>query len=161
PVVRQGNGAGAGRASLPTFRRPARRSGRAGRDRSISRVDGGRAHKRRPGDAPSRLEAGLLMRAALLVLVGFCATASASEPDLFGMGARSGALAGAGAADAEGYDAAYLNPAGLVGPTRRRLTVGYVGARYHLSLLGMDRSVDNTDGLVLGADLPLPFGGVL
>jgi len=87
--------------------------------------------------------------------------ASASEPDLFGMGARSGAMAGTGAADAEGYDAAFSNPAGLVGPTRRRLTVGYVLARYHLALENQHKHVDQTDGIVLGADLPLPFGGVL
>jgi long-chain fatty acid transport protein len=99
--------------------------------------------------------------AIVLVLALSSATARASTPDLFGMGARSGALAGTGAADAEGYDAAYLNPAGLVGPTRRRLTVGYVGARYHLSLLDQARVVPRTDGLIIGAALPLPFGGVL
>ena len=64
-------------------------------------------------------------------------TARASEPELFGLGPRAGALAGLGAADAEGYDATYANPAGLVGPTRRRLTIGYVGGAYHLRLDGI------------------------
>ncbi len=80
---------------------------------------------------------------------------------MFGMGARSAAMAGTGAADAEGYDAAYSNPAGLIGPTRRRLTLGYVGARYRLYLDGGRRRVEQTNGLILGAALPLPFGGVL
>jgi len=87
--------------------------------------------------------------------------ARASEPDLFGMGARSSAMAGTGAADAEGYDAAYSNPAGLIGPTRRRLTLGYVGARYNLQLDGEHRGVADTNGLILGAAVPLPFGGVM
>src|SRR5262249_39431882 len=60
-----------------------------------------------------------------------------------------------------GYEATYTNPAGLVGPTRRRLTLGYVHAGYRLNLDGMHRPVDTTDGLVMGADVPIPFGGVL
>jgi long-chain fatty acid transport protein len=80
---------------------------------------------------------------------------------MFGMGARSPGLAGTGVADAEGYDATYANPAGLVGPTRRRLTLGYVHAGYRIDLDGLHRPIDTTDGLVLGADLPIPFGGVL
>jgi long-chain fatty acid transport protein len=87
--------------------------------------------------------------------------AGASEPEMFGMGARSAGMAATGVADAEGYEATYVNPAGLVGPTARRLTLGYVHAGYDLSLDGMHRPVDATDGLVLGADLPIPFGGVL
>jgi hypothetical protein len=92
-----------------------------------------------------------------------CAPAAgwASVPDLAGMGARSGAMAGTGVADAEGYDACYTNPAGLVGPTRRRLTLEYVHAGYHLRLDGQAHPVDAADGMLIGADLPLPFGGVL
>ena len=70
-------------------------------------------------------------------------------------------MAGTGVADATGYDATYTNPAGLVGPTERRLTLGYVHAGYRLNLDGAHHPVDATDGLVLGADLPMPFGGVL
>lgn len=87
--------------------------------------------------------------------------AGASEPEMFGMGARSAGMAATGVADAEGYDATYANPAGLVAPTTRRLTLGYVHAGYRLNLDGMHRPVDTSDGLVLGADLPIPFGGVL
>jgi long-chain fatty acid transport protein len=81
---------------------------------------------------------------------------------MFGFGPRSSAMAGTGAADAEGWHAAYTNPAGLVGPgVRRRLTFGYVGARWNLSMDDAPRDVDATDGAVIGASLPLPFGGIL
>jgi len=80
---------------------------------------------------------------------------------MFGMGARSAALAGAGVADAVGYDATYVNPAGLVGATHRRLTLGYVYGGYRLRLDGAARPVETTQGLLLGAALPIPFGGVL
>lgn len=105
--------------------------------------------------------AALAFALSFTFLLALPAPARASEPDLFGMGARSGAMAGTGAADSEGYDATYSNPAGLVGPTRRRLTLGYIGAQYHLHLDGARRPVDATNGLLIGADLPLPFGGVL
>lgn len=77
------------------------------------------------------------------------------------MGPRSSALAGTGAADADGYDAVYENPAGLVEPTRRRLTLGFVAARYQVDMDGSRRDVESTNGAILGADIPLPFGGVL
>jgi len=88
-------------------------------------------------------------------------TALASEPDLFGLGPRSGAMAGTGAADADDWEATYLNPAGLVDARHRRLTLGYTGARYRLALDGAHRKVDQTNGVIIGAALPLPFGGIL
>ena len=87
--------------------------------------------------------------------------ARASEPEMFGMGARTPGMGATGVADADGYDATYTNPAGLVGPTNRRLTLGYVHAGYQLSLDGAHHPVDKTDGLILGADIPIPFGGIL
>jgi long-chain fatty acid transport protein len=95
----------------------------------------------------------------LTLLVG--ARALASGPDLFGMGPRAGALAGAGVADGDGWDQAYTNPAGLVDARRRRLSIGYEGARYHLFLDGERRSLTPSNAVLLGAVLPLPFGGLL
>ena len=112
------------------------------------------------GTVTSRRSARLAA-AVLAVTVAVARGAGASEPEMFGMGARTPGMAGAGVADAEGYDATYTNPAGLVGPTERRLTLGYVHAGYRLNLDGAHRPVDNTDGLLLGADIPIPFGGVL
>jgi long-chain fatty acid transport protein len=98
---------------------------------------------------------------AAVMVIAIARLSSASEPEMFGMGARTPGMAGTGVADAEGYDATYTNPAGLVGPTARRLTLGYVHAGYRLNLDGAHRPVDTTDGLVLGADIPIPFGGIL
>jgi long-subunit fatty acid transport protein len=96
--------------------------------------------------------------AVALLLAG---SARASAPDLYGYGARSSALAGAGAADASGYDAAWANPAGLAYAPRLRLTVGWVQGGSSLRMDGDDRSVEATRGVLVGAALPLPFTGAL
>jgi long-chain fatty acid transport protein len=102
------------------------------------------------------------MRRAAFVLTLLCCTrALGSGPDLFGMGPRAGALAGAGVADGDGWDQAYTNPAGLVDARRRRLSLGYEGARYHLFLDGARRDVSPSNAVLLGAVLPIPFGGLL
>ena len=100
------------------------------------------------------------MRGLTLValLVG---VASASEPNIVGMGARSPGLAGTGAADSTGFEAAYTNPAGLAVSNQRQVNVGYVIGRYGLDLDDKPRKVDGTEGMVLGANVPLPFGGFL
>jgi long-chain fatty acid transport protein len=98
--------------------------------------------------------------AALIVLL-LTSAAEASGPDLFGMGPRGGALAGSGIAEGDGWEQAYANPAGLVDARRRRLTLGYVGARYHLFLDDTRRGVTPSNAVLLGAVLPLPFGGLL
>jgi long-chain fatty acid transport protein len=100
------------------------------------------------------------MRIATALLL-FAATAHASVPDLIGIGPRQAAMAGAGVADCDDYEATYVNPAGLVAAKKRRLTAGYLGARYSLQLDGNPRNITNTDGILIGAALPLPFGGVL
>jgi long-chain fatty acid transport protein len=107
----------------------------------------------------SRASQAALMVA--LVVGGVASVGKASEPEMMGMGARGAAMAGTGVADAEGYDATYTNPAGIVGPTRRRLTIGWMYGGYRLRLDGADHPVDATQGLILGAALPVPFGGVL
>ena len=89
------------------------------------------------------------------------ARAEASVPDAYGFGGRSPGLAGAGAATASGYDATWLNPAGLTEATRIRLNVGWVQGGASLRLDGSDRSVDDTSGAIVGAAVPLPFTGAL
>lgn len=101
------------------------------------------------------------MKRALALLFALSSSAQASVPDLFGLGGRSPAMAATGVAEAEGYDATYLNPAGVVGPTRRRLTLGYIGARFQLRLDGRDHPTAHGDGMLIGAALPIPFGGVM
>jgi long-chain fatty acid transport protein len=100
--------------------------------------------------------------AALTVLLTLVAApARASLPDLIGLGTRSPALAGLGAADSDDWEATWLNPAGLAHAPRRRLTIGYVAVRQRLRLDGAPRPIEPTDGILIGATLPLPFGGLL
>ncbi len=98
---------------------------------------------------------------ALACLLALATVAHASEPNIVGMGVRSPGMAGTGVADTTGYEAAYTNPAGLAGASQRQINVGYIVGRYHLDLDDKPRSVDGTEGLLLGANVPLPFGGFL
>ena len=114
-----------------------------------------------PVTLAARLEAAVLTRAAtslassrraavvvLALTLGVARWRGASEPEMFGMGARSPGMAGTGVADAEGYDATLHQPGGP-GRTRpsRRLTLGYVHAGYRLEPRRRARPVDTTDGL--------------
>jgi long-chain fatty acid transport protein len=102
------------------------------------------------------------MRARLaLTLVLVAAAAHASEPDRFGFGIRSGAMAGTGTAYSDDYESVYTNPAGIAFSPHRRLTIGYVAGDYLVSLDGAKRDISPSNGLILGADLPLPLGGAL
>jgi long-chain fatty acid transport protein len=98
------------------------------------------------------------------ILVATC-LAHASPEDIFSYGPRSPAMGGTGAATSEGFEAAYTNPALLSRIRRERLTLGYQEATFALYASG-DRepgrvSVAPMKGYVIGADLPIPFGGVL
>ena len=105
----------------------------------------------------------------LLLLLGGVALptpARASLPELFGMGGRTSAMAGTGAAYASGFDAVYGNPAGLW-QSGRQLSVGTVYGDYRLSLgtaedsSRLDYPIDSTAGLLFGGAFTLPLGGVL
>ncbi len=99
--------------------------------------------------------------APLLLAAAAAAPARASEPQLFGFGFRSAAMAGTGVAAADDWEATYENPAGLSAVDKRRLVLGYVHATYSLRLDGQSTHVDDTDGVYLGAQLPIPLGGAL
>ncbi|MEM9492708.1 MAG: hypothetical protein AAGC55_26405, partial [Myxococcota bacterium] len=98
---------------------------------------------------------------AILALLTPSAVGHASPLDLFGFGGRSPALAGTGVAGAAGYDAVYLNPAGLAAVAGRRVTVGSMGGE--LMLRRDDRAVTTEPiaALVAGAAFRLPLGGAL
>ena len=99
--------------------------------------------------------------AVVLVLVLLPASARASALDLFGYGARSPGLAGTGASYTDSYDALYTNPAGLAYARRTRLSVGFMAADYHVRIASRSREVDRVYGIVIGGDVPIPFGGAL
>ncbi len=86
--------------------------------------------------------------------------ASASPEDVIGFGPRSAAMGATGAADAAGYESVYGNPALLSLARRRQLAVGMVGAVFDLHA-ARRVSYEPLRGSVIGAVLPIPFGGVL
>jgi long-chain fatty acid transport protein len=103
------------------------------------------------------------MRASALgaALLLIASTAHASPEDLFGYGARSQGMGATGAASAEGYEAAYANPALLSRMRVRKLSLGLQGATFALDAGGDRLSYARAKGTVIGVDLPVPFGGVL
>ena len=100
-----------------------------------------------------------LLAAGLLVVAAD--PAGASEPDLFGPGVRAPALGGTGVSYGDDFEATYANPAGLAFARTRRLVLGYVAARASLTIDGQPHAASDTNGLFLGAQLPLPLGGVM
>jgi len=118
---------------------------------------------RRAGNLP-------LEREAMKRLVGLLATtafalwanvAEASPEDLFGYGPRSSAMGATGTAVAHDFEAAYSNPALLSAIRVRRLSLGFLGAVIRPTIDGRSVGLEPARGVAIGADLPLPFGGVL
>ena len=109
----------------------------------------------------------VLAARAALALLACGAIEAASRPahgsplELFGAGGRSPGLAGAGGANAAGYESAYLNPAGLSAAPDKRLTFGYLVGDFALEMDGEDTGTERPSGVTFGAVLPLPLGGAL
>lgn len=106
-----------------------------------------------------RLLVAALATIATIATIAIERPAHATAADVLGIGMRSPAMGGTGAADAAGYEANYLNPAGLVDPSPRRLTLGYSFARYRVTLDGAPRDVESSNGVVVAGAIPLPLGG--
>jgi long-chain fatty acid transport protein len=109
---------------------------------------------------PARVAAAVLGLA-----VAASRTAHASPEDIFGYGPRSPALGGTGVASSNGFEAAYTNPALLARIRDRKLTLGLQGASFDLHADGPGDpgriSYGAAKGIVIGAELPIPFGGIL
>lgn len=106
------------------------------------------------------------VRAAVTLVVALApASASASPEDIFGYGARTSAMGATGTAHAMGYEAAWHNPALASGIRENRLVLGYVAGVFRLDARGdgLPGRVSSAPmrGTIIGAELPLPFGGVL
>jgi long-chain fatty acid transport protein len=97
--------------------------------------------------------------AFVCALAATAPTAQASPLELFGFGGRSPGLAGAGVASTEGYDATYVNPAGLGLVKRKRATIGGMYGDFALDMDGAATDTDPASGLVIGGAVPLPLGG--
>jgi long-chain fatty acid transport protein len=102
---------------------------------------------------------------AVAVALAWSSTADASPEDLFGWGPRSPAMGGTGAAASHGADATYTNPALLSLVHQNVLTLGLSGAVFDLHADGAGLpgrvSVLPAKGYVVGAEVPIPFGGLL
>jgi hypothetical protein len=96
-----------------------------------------------------------------LIVLASSSIAHASPQDLFGFGARTPGLAMTGTSYAEGYEAVYMNPAGLGATRRRGLFIGLHGAGYHLSIDGEEDPLEPARGMSIGFHLPIPFGDFL
>ena len=98
-----------------------------------------------------------------LVAVGLSLAppAAASPVDLFGFGARGGAMASTIASTAEGFAAVYYNPGALAFEKRPSFGFGFQSATFDLSIDGVDEDTRAAPALVFGFTVPIPFGGVL
>ena len=105
-----------------------------------------------------RFALGLALGGSLGLSAG---VAEASPEDVFGFGPRSSALGATGAASADGYEAVYGNPALLSLARTRQLAVGLTSAAFDVHAGSTRLSYEALHGSVIGAVLPLPFGGVL
>ena len=105
------------------------------------------------------LTSSILFVVAALLLV--TSQAFASSTDLFGMGARGASMGGAVVSNVRGYSGVYYNPASLIVLGHRQFSVGYQRADYGLDLNRADYDVEEASNLVLGFNVPIPFGGVL
>jgi long-chain fatty acid transport protein len=108
-----------------------------------------------------------LMRRGAAFLAGVAAAcaaahAHASTPDVFGLGSRSTALAGAVTAQADDFSACYYNPAGLaLAGDEYELSIGISAYDSSLSIQGQGVSITDPIGIDVGLRAPLPLGGPL
>lgn len=126
---------------------------------------------RRGAPAPARRLALPLFRGLALALplalslALLSSTAAASPEDLFGYGARTSAMGATGTAFAGGYESAWHNPALASDVGRAKLTLGYTGGLLRLDARGdgLPGRTGSTPiaGTTIGAELPVPMGGVL
>jgi long-chain fatty acid transport protein len=109
---------------------------------------------------------------ALGIALFSAANAHANEPDTYGLGSRSSALAGAVTADARDFSATYYNPACLVAESREKgsspslsLSLGYSHIYNRLRINDADNHISDAHGIsgglvargtVLG--VPVAFG---
>lgn len=95
------------------------------------------------------------------VVVHAAVPAAASPVDLFGLGARGQAMAGAVDSTASGFEAAYYNPAGLAWDARPSFALGYQSASFSLDVNGVEQATRDAPVLTIGFGVPLPLGGAL
>jgi long-subunit fatty acid transport protein len=105
----------------------------------------------------------MLRTGVMLALTALTASsAAASEPEVFGLGSEESAVAGASAARAHDFSAAYYDPAGLTLARHPEASFGVVGFGSALPLPdGRKFHMSDRVGLLVGAATPVPFVGPL
>lgn len=106
---------------------------------------------------------GILCAFAVAVVWGVAArSARADALFTYGLAPSSISVANAAVAWGRGFDACYLNPAAMTFETRPLAGAGYLYADANLRAThAPDPEYDATQGLALGATIPLPFRGWL
>jgi long-chain fatty acid transport protein len=92
---------------------------------------------------------------------GGVAPAQASPADVFGLGSRQTAQAGAGVASVDDMAAPLVNPAGLARSRGKRLTLGAQGAFANLKINDRRTGLSDPVGGIFGLTAPAPLGGPL
>jgi long-subunit fatty acid transport protein len=107
------------------------------------------------------------MRHLRIALVAFgvfgtgARAAHASPVEVFGMGSRQAAQAGAGVAAIDDFAATVVNPAGLARSGGRYLTLGGLGAYANLMINDRRTGLSDPAGGLFGFTAPAPLGGPL
>jgi long-chain fatty acid transport protein len=96
--------------------------------------------------------------AIVLLLVAEPSMARANPVDVYGLGSRGAALAGAMTAATDDSAANYYNPAALVRGRDVRIDLGYRYAQPRLALNGRDQDVEASRGTVVGLVAPARIG---
>jgi hypothetical protein len=96
-----------------------------------------------------------------LAIVLAASRAGASSADVFGLGPRASAQAGAVTATATDFSATYYNPAGLALSLTREVALGVLGSGSGLSIQGRRAGISDPLAVLVGARTPLPLGGAL
>jgi long-chain fatty acid transport protein len=96
-----------------------------------------------------------------LVVLLVASRSAASGADLFGLGPRASAQAGAVAASATDFSAVYYNPAGLAESDTTELALGVLGFGSGLTIGGRAFGIADPVAVLAGGHAPLPLGGVL
>jgi long-subunit fatty acid transport protein len=88
-------------------------------------------------------------------------TAHANPAEVFGLGSRNAAQAGAGVASVDDMAATLVNPAGLARSGGKRLTLGAQGAYANLRINDRRTGLTDPAGGIFGLTAPAPLGGPL
>lgn len=107
-------------------------------------------------------KADRVARAVVIALaLGAAGPATASPLDVFGVGSRHAAQAGAGVAAVDDAAAPLVNPAGLARAHGKRFTVGVQGAYASLAVNDRRTGLDEPVGGLFALTAPAPLGGPL